>query len=261
MDCGLELEEILFEVLVIPALDDNFMYICVSEGLAVVIDPTCSEIILSVLREKKLKLAAVLITHAHYDHVGGVADLRYKTNCEVIAAQDSSLTQLTRKVKENDIISFANMEFKVIETPGHSQDHLCYFLNSDGINAIFTGDVLFTGGCGRFPIENREQMWNSLIKISKLPDQTLVYCGHDYALENYEFALSLLPYELFRINLEKQKKLQIENMPSVPSTIKNEKETNIFLLSASSQVKQALSMDSAEEVEIFGYLRKLKNNF
>jgi len=207
----------------IQTLGDNFIYLCrYGEDKAFVVDPGQAGPVEEQLASSNLSLTHVLITHHHFDHIGGVTELKQKYNCQVIGAYSG----VDNIVKNGHVFKLDDLEVKVISTPGHTKTSLCYYAkHKDGSGAVFTGDTLFVGGCGR-PFEcAAETMWNSLQKLSVLPDDTLVYVGHDYTLDNYNFILSIEP------DNESVKKC-IEELRAgkycVPSTIGREKQTNIL---------------------------------
>ena len=240
-------------VITIPALGDNYIYLYrYDQNNAFAIDPGNSKIVLKTLQEQGLNLTDVLATHRHFDHTAGIQDLKKETGCNVIAADKDA------------ILHIANMNIQVIATPGHTQDSVCYYVqpskNRGGV--LFTGDTLFIGGCGR-PIEcDASTMWDSLQKITALPDDTLVYPGHDYTEENYEFALTIEPNNtLVKKALQTIKDWQKPGKPTVPSNIGHERATNIFLRSNTPEIKSALNMSNSTDPEVFAELRRRKNLF
>jgi len=169
-------------VITIPALGDNYIYLYrYSQNNAFVVDPGDAGAVLKELKEHRLNLTDALSTHRHFDHTAGIEDLKKKTGCKVIVSE------------KTEIFHIDNMNIQIIATPGHTRDSVCYYVQPSEKHSgvLFTGDTLFIGGCGR-PIEcDASIMWDSLQKIATLPDDTLVYPGHDYTEENYEFALTI----------------------------------------------------------------------
>jgi hydroxyacylglutathione hydrolase len=207
-------------VAVIPALGDNFIYLCrYGRDKAFVVDPGDARVVEAEIQKQRVELTHILLTHHHFDHTAGAGELRKKYGCEVIAAGAGPL-----RLGETNV--------EIIATPGHTKDSVCYYVRDKSEKAVFTGDTLFVGGCGR-PMEcTRQQMWQSLEKLLALPDETEVYCGHDYTLDNYNFALSIEPG-----NCEVKKciaDLKAGKCP-VPSSIYQEKQTNIFLRARNSE--------------------------
>lgn len=246
-------------VTTISALGDNYIYLykC-GQNNAFVVDPGDSSAVLRAIEEQELILTAVLVTHHHFDHTGGIRDLKEKTGCEVISPA-------AHIVNDKDILEIGAVKIQVIATPGHTRDSVCYYLQSSKGNKsgiLFTGDTLFIGGCGR-PIEcDAQTMWDSLRKIAGLPDNTLVYPGHDYTQENYEFAMTIEPNNTtMKTRLQEIKELQNQGRLTVPSTVAQEKTTNIFLRADTPEIKTVLDMPKAAGAEVFAELRRRKNVF
>ena len=241
------------QVIIIPALGDNYIYLCCyGQHNAFAVDPGSSRPVLKALEQHNLNLTHILATHGHFDHTAGIEDLKKKTGCDLIADNEAG------------IIHIANMNIQVIATPGHTRDSVCYYVqpseNHSGI--LFTGDTLFIGGCGR-PMEcDAFTMWNSLQKVAALPDDTLVYPGHNYTEENYEFALTIEPDNtLVKKALKTIKDWQKRGKPTVPSKIGQERATNVFLRAEEPEIKSALDMSNAITGEVFAELRRRKNIF
>ena len=244
-------------VIVIPVLSDNFAYLFrYEENKAIAVDPSNASLVLNEIKKHNLELTAVLATHHHGDHTAGIKELKHKTNCTVIGSGQGLI--------DKQILDFGSYRIKTIPTPGHTSDSVCFYIepaeNNYGI--LFTGDTLFIAGCGR-PIENdAKTMWNSLKKLAALPDETLVYPGHDYTEENYEFALTIEPEnKTIQKLLEDIRKKQRQGKPAVPSTVAWEKQTNVFLRSNSPEIKAAINMPETSDAETFAELRKRKNIF
>jgi hydroxyacylglutathione hydrolase len=240
-------------VITIPALGDNYIYLChYYQDNAFAVDPGDARAVLEALEEYRLNLTHVLATHSHFDHTAGIEGLRKKTGCNVITADKAGMLHI------------ANVNIQAITTPGHTRDSVCYYVQPSTTHSgiLFTGDTLFIGGCGR-PIERDASiMWNSLQKIAALPDDTLVYPGHDYTQENYEFALTIDPNNnLVKKALQTIKGWQNLGKPTVPSNIGHDRTTNIFLQADDPEIKSALGMPKAGTVEVFAELRRRKNLF
>ncbi len=217
----------------IRALGDNWIHVFEYEpGKALVVDPGESRGVLECLEEKKLALAILLVTHHHLDHVGGVQALKKETGCQVVGADASRIKGLDRLVCDGEKVAAGGLTFEVIATPGHTSTSVCYYsadIKPNGV--VFTGDTLFIGGCGRLFEGSGEQMYHALSRLAQLPDETLVCCGHDYTLENLEFARTIEP-ENDQI-LEQLKRAR--QHPPCDSTIRQEKLSNVFVRAGSVQ--------------------------
>lgn len=215
---------------IINAPGDNFIYLCNYEGnKAFVVDPGSVKPVESQLQKNNLALTHILVTHHHFDHIGGVKDLKAKYNCQILGAYSG----VDKIVKDGDEISLDDWWIKVISTPGHTRTSICFYVtDNNGNGVVFTGDTLFVGGCGR-PFEcAAEIMWQSLQKLKALPDETLVYVGHDYTGDNYQFTLSIEPNNDAVKNCIGE--LKSGRCP-VPSTIGAEKQTNILFAADSAK--------------------------
>ena len=253
-------------VITIPANSDNFIYLYrynQSDSLAV--DPSDSSLVLKILQERGLSLKTILITHHHWDHVAGIADLKKKTGCKVIGADKRRIPGIDTVVEDGQILMFGGRKVRVIATPGHTSTSVCYYMepsagNEKGI--LWTGDTLFVGGCGRLMECDARSMAESLQRLVSLPDDTLVYCGHDYTLENYEFAFGIEPgNQDVKERLDQVRQAQRLCRLTVPSSILLEKTTNCFLRAGTPELKTALGMPQAQAVEVFAELRRRKDVF
>jgi hydroxyacylglutathione hydrolase len=253
-------------VITIPTSGDNFIYLYkYSKGNALAVDPCDSSVVLKELKKHNLNLATILITHHHWDHTGGVSELKKKTGCKVVGADKRRIPTIDLFVDDKQVLTMEDIEIQVISTPGHTNTSVCYYIpatDESEHKILWTGDTLFVGGCGRILECNARTMWNSLLKLASLPDDTLVYCGHDYTQENYEFSLTIEPDN----NTVKQRLLQIKETLraggfTVPSTILQEKTTNIFLRSDTNEIKTVLNMSNAGPVDVFAELRRRKDFF
>ena len=235
---------------IIKCLQDNYSYLIIDEirQTACVVDPSEAKPIINFLKNKKIKLKYILNTHHHFDHVGGNFELKKKYNCEVVGFKDDK-----ERIPEIDIFLENNQnwkrdafEAKIYHIPGHTTGHIAFHFFKE--KKIFTGDTLFSLGCGRIFEGTYEQMFSSLKKIKNLPKDTEIYCGHEYTLQNSNFCLAKDPenLKLKRKILEINEKLK-NNLPTVPSILGDELECNIFL--------------KAEDIESFSKLRDSKDNF
>ncbi|NIP25777.1 MAG: hydroxyacylglutathione hydrolase [Phycisphaerae bacterium] len=240
-------------VITISALGDNYIYLYrYHRNNAFAVDPGEAGAVLEALEKHGLNLTDVLITHRHFDHTGGVGDLKDKTGCNVISGEQA------------EVLLDGNVKIQVTATPGHTRDSVCYYVQptEEHSGLLFTGDTLFVGGCGR-PIEcDARTLWQSLRKLAALPNDTLVFPGHDYTQENYEFALTIVPDNPeVKSRLDEIKKIQRQGLPTVPSTILQEKTTNVFLNANKPEIKAALNMSNAADADVFTELRRKKNIF
>jgi hydroxyacylglutathione hydrolase len=256
----------MVSVITIPAFGDNFIYLYrYDKNNALAIDPCDSSAVLNSLNKHNMNLTTILITHHHWDHTGGVADLKKKTGCEVIGPDKSRIPAIDRVVDDKQVLTIDNIEIQVIATPGHTNTSVCYYIsasNDNERNILWTGDTLFAGGCGRILESNARTMFDSLLTLASLPDDTLVYCGHDYTLENYEFALTIEPENKdVKQRLQEIKQTIRAGGFTVPSTMLQEKATNIFLRSDTNEIKTALNMPDAGAVDVFAELRRRKDVF
>jgi hydroxyacylglutathione hydrolase len=254
------------KVTTILACETNLIYLhrCEQDHVFAV-DPGDAAVALQALGEQGLSLAAVLLTHHHWDHVGGAAELHSKTQCDVIGVDRRLIPASDRTVTEGDALAFGEVRVEVLATPGHTCTSVSYYVppHSEGEpGTAYTGDTLFVGGCGRLLECDAATMWQSLQKLAALPPDTLVYCGHDYTLENYEFAVAIAPENRgFRARLAEVQKAIEYGQLTVPSTIAQERATNIFLLADHPHVKAALGMPGAKPQEVFAELRRRKDLF
>ncbi len=242
-------------VIVIPAMSDNYMYLFTyGKNKAIAVDPAEAGPVLKELKRHNLELAGALTTHHHWDHNAGIKELKDKTGCAVIEG--------SRGPADGETLNFDNCRVKIITTPGHTADSVCFYIepSSDGEGILFTGDTLFIAGCGR-PIENdMKTMWESLQKLSALPESTLVYPGHNYTESNYEFALVIEPgNRLIQKLLEDIR--QKGAISALPTTIAREKQTNVFFRANAPAIKAAVNMPNAGDAEVFAELRTRKNIF
>lgn len=218
---------------ILPAFGDNYIYLAkYAPGLCFAVDPGDATVVLKELARQNLKLSHILATHHHGDHIGGIDTLKRKTGCTVIGPDTKRIKSIDTVMGDEDTLDLDSVTIGCIATPGHTSTSVCYSV-TDGLFSqpvLFTGDTLFTCGCGRVFECDGAVMYASLQKLAALPDKTLMYPGHDYTEENVQFALTFKPN-----NHDLQNKLKsvqeqiIRNQPTVPSTMKEEKELNPFL--------------------------------
>ena len=248
---------------IIPCLSDNYSYLIHEKKFNTVsiVDPSefksCDEVI-----KKYKKLDFILNTHHHADHVGANLELKKKYNSKILGSDidKNRIPGIDIFLKENQKQNIGNLEFEVIFIPGHTKGHIAFFFRKEKI--AFTGDTLFSLGCGRVFEGTHEEMFNSLNKIKKLPPDTKIYCGHEYTKTNLNFCLTYDPTNI----LLKEKQVDIlkklnSNQPTIPSTLGQEIETNIFLRCNDPGIKHAIGLKDSSELEVFSKLRDLKDTF
>ena len=206
------------------------------------------------------RLTDILITHHHADHTAGVAELVAETSCRVIAGWDGAVSGATALVGDGDVVKIGALTVEVLATPGHTRDHLAFWFA--GLDAVFTGDALFSLGCGRLFEGTAPEMWASLLKLRALPDETLVYCGHEYTASNARFARTIEPDNAaLKARAAEVDQLTAEGRPTLPTTIGREKATNPFLRADRPEVAAAVGLPGAPAAEVFAEIRRRKDRF
>ena len=249
---------------IIPCLNDNYSYLIKDDqtNTVAIIDPSefgpCDKKIL----QKYKKLDFILNTHHHFDHVGGNKELKKKYGSKVLGFEKDKqrIPSIDTLLKDGQKFKIGNLNFKTIFIPGHTLGHIAFYLEEEKV--VFTGDTLFSLGCGRVFEGTYQQMFNSLNKIKNLPEDTKIYCGHEYTKNNLGFCLKFNPTNNYLKDKVKVIEAKIKaKEPTIPSTIKDEILTNIFLRYDDLNVKTALNLKNASDLEIFTKLRDLKDNF
>ena len=258
-------------VTAIKAFNDNYIWAIsnrVNDNTALV-DPGDAKVCLDYLQKNKLKLSAILITHHHSDHVGGIKKLleyaqEKDWTVKVYGPASENIAHLDIKLKENDTVNLTELgcEFNVLDLPGHTKGHIAY--HNDEV--LFCGDTLFSGGCGRLFEGTPKQMHHSLTKLASLPDNTLVYCAHEYTQANLAFALTVEPSNNNLNNYAEQvKSLRLDMQATIPSTIGLEKQINPFMRCNEEAVKLASQTYSKQlqttDSDVFSVIRGWKDNF
>ncbi len=248
---------------IIPCLNDNYSYLIIERdtGTVSIIDPSEFEAC-DVIIKKYKKLDYILNTHHHADHVDGNNKLKEKYNCNILGfhLDKNRIPGIDILLKEGQKQKVGNLEFQVIFIPGHTNGHIAFHFFKEKI--VFTGDTLFSLGCGRVFEGTHGQMFDSLTKLKNLPLETKVYFGHEYTKTNLEFCIKYDPKNTFlkERSLIINSKLK-KNLPTVPTTIEEEKKTNIFLRCEDINIKHNLGLQDSTEQEIFTKLRDLKDAF
>lgn len=240
------------------ALADNWIYLVTDGKTAVVVDPAEADPVTAVLQDLAIPLILILITHHHLDHTAGCDELRRRTGCRVVGPQNGDNGLVDRTVAGGDVITALGTEAQVIGVPGHTRVHVAFHFPDERL--LFTGDTLFLGGCGRVFGARPVDMWGSLRELRALPGDTWIYAGHDYAIENLEFALSLDPRDAnVRTRLDRLKRDQEAGRPLTPSTLLEEKRTNPFLRVDDPAYQRAIRMPHADPVDVFAAIRERKD--
>lgn len=259
----------------VPAFADNYLWVMHDGAHAIVVDPGDATPVIDYLTANSLTLDAILITHHHPDHVGGVAALLdFLPGGKLITVYGPATETIPRRkvaLREGDIVTVLGAEFRVIDVPGHTDGHIAYYAAAHGI--LFCGDTLFACGCGRLFEGTPQQMQSSLAKLAALPGETKVYCTHEYTMSNIRFALSVEPDNAaLQSRAMRDDLTRKQNQPTVPSTIALERETNPFLRWAEPDVitkaklhsgsgVPAISASIAAPELVFAAIRKMKDNF
>jgi len=248
----------------IEAFSDNYIWLLTTNEGSIVIDPGESNNLLKILKERNLDLKAILITHHHFDHTGGIKEILSEKLIDVYGP-NNNIDSINIKVANESKVNLLGIEFEVLEIPGHTLDHIAYFAKNNGDPILFCGDTLFAGGCGRVFEGTFEQMYKSLSILKKLPLNTKIYCGHEYTESNLKFAKSVEPLNqsiISRYNdvIELRKK----GIPTLPSTIEIELETNPFLRVDAKTTQQEISKKfnvPKNDKDIFTAMRQWKDDF
>ena len=254
----------MFNIEIIKALSDNYIYVInnVEKDLTAVIDPGESKPVINFLEGKKILLNQIFNTHHHNDHIAGNQDLLNFYNCKLIGPiyDKDRIQNVNNYVSDGDIVEMAGENAEVIFTPGHTSGHICYYIKK--LNILFSGDTLFRLGCGRVFEGTYKQMKLSLEKLKSLPDDTMVYCGHEYTISNADFCKSLIYNHEndLETDLDEISELRKKNMPTIPFKLGKEKRLNPFLKFNDDKFKTLNNLIHLDEVKTFEYLRKLKDN-
>ena len=249
---------------IIPCLNDNYSYLIHDEisNTVAIVDP--SEFIPcdTIISKNYKKLDFILNTHHHYDHVGGNEELKKKYNSKVLGFENDKnrIPQIDTVLKDNQEFKIGTLNFTTIFIPGHTRGHVAFYFKKERV--VFSGDTLFSLGCGRVFEGTYKQMFQSLNKLKNLPGETKVYCGHEYTFKNLEFCLTFNPNNDFLKKKKDNIKLSLKNKkPTIPSTIADEIKANIFFRVNDPDVKKAINLENSPDIEIFTKLRDLKDNF
>jgi len=249
------------QIIPISAFEDNYIWLIKQGEKAIVVDPGDARPVIEALEKYQLTLTTILITHHHADHIDGVQPLLQRFPETVVFAPKREQFSFPHiKVGEGDHIDVLDLTFDVLDVPGHTLGHIAYVVQTDPGPLLFCGDTLFGAGCGRLFEGTPEQMLTSLKKLIKLPQETKVFCTHEYTLNNIQFALGVEPNNqaLIERHLETEQLLAARK-PSLPSTIALELATNPFLRCSYEAIKQSVNEKNASELAVFAKLRQLRN--
>lgn len=258
--------EFSLDIIPLKALEDNYIYLVREPGSGTtgVVDPSEAGIVLEALKTRQWPLHFIFNTHHHWDHVAGNETLKKATGAVVISSaydyEHHRIPGVDRGLREGECLSFGNLEVRPLDIPGHTLGHLAFWFPQ--VKTFFPGDTLFSIGCGRLFEGTAGQMWTSLKKIKALPDDTLIYCGHEYTASNLKFALSLEPESLGL--LDKQKHVSVlrkSGLPTVPAILGEEKQLNPFLRADDISFAEKLSLSTSGPVKVFSELRRRKDRF
>ncbi|MDR6303516.1 hydroxyacylglutathione hydrolase [Nitrobacter vulgaris] len=226
------------------------------------IDAPDAEPIIQALDREGWMLTDILVTHHHSDHVGGITKLKQKYNCRVVAPHDrgAGIANVDLRVGQGDIVKVGTLLGRVLETPGHTLDHVSYVFDDEKV--VFAADTLFSIGCGRVFEGTYPMMWDSLLKLRALPDDFRLYCGHEYTASNVKFALTIEPNNpVLKARAEEVTRLRAEGKPTVPTLMGEEKKANVFLRADDPAVAAGVHMKGASGADVFTELRERKNKW
>ena len=249
----------------VKAFTDNYIWLARTNEGVLVVDPGDSKPVIDFLTKNSLHLDGILITHHHFDHTGGIEELLKKYSISEVIGPPNCHKDINIEVTEGDSVNIIGLNFKVIEVPGHTLDHIAFYLEIDAESHLFCGDTIFSSGCGRVFEGTFKQMHDSISKLSKLPDSTKIYCAHEYTLSNLAFAKLAEPNNKKILEREIEvKNLQARDIPSIPTTFAKEKEFNPFLRCAEKDMIDSLinkfNLTNTDPVNIFSELRRWKDS-
>ncbi|HYG85719.1 MAG TPA: hydroxyacylglutathione hydrolase [Azospirillum sp.] len=252
------------DIHLVPAFNDNYIYLLhdAERGTVGVVDPGDAAPVTAALEQRGWRLTHIFNTHHHADHIGGNHALKQRYGCPVIGARADAarIQDMDTPLDEGETVSFGSHTARVIAIPGHTSGHIAFHFAD--AKAVFCGDTLFALGCGRLFEGTPAQMWDSLRKLRALPDDTRVYCGHEYTLSNARFAVTVDPdNRTLAARAGEVKALRSRGEPTIPSTIGLEKRTNPFLRADDPAVQAAVGMAGTDPVAVFAEIRGRKDRF
>jgi hydroxyacylglutathione hydrolase len=248
------------EIEIVPCLSDNYAYLVKSGAFCAVVDPSEPEPVRAALARRGWTPTHILNTHHHLDHTGGNLDLKQEFGAKVVGpGKDAArIPGIDIGVDEASGWEFDGRKVQVLEVPAHTRGAITFVIDGNA----FTGDTLFTLGCGRLFEGDAATMWASLSKLMTLPDDTKIWCGHEYTQSNGKFALSIEPDNAaLKARMDDVNEARARGQATVPSTLGLEKKTNPFLRPDSGEIRKSLNMETASDTAVFGEIRERKNNF
>ena len=248
------------EIQAVPCLSDNYAYLVKSGDSCAVVDPSEAAPVQVALKRRGWTLTHILNTHHHLDHCGGNLDLKQATGAKVVGpAKDAArIPGLDVGVDEESGWEFDGRKVRVLEVPAHTKGAITFVIDGNA----FTGDTLFLMGCGRLFEGDPQMMWTSLSKLMTLPDDTRIWCGHEYTESNGRFAVTLEPGNpTLQTRMAEVKAARAKGQPSVPATMGLEKQTNPFLRPDNAEIRKSLGMENSGTVAAFGEIRERKDKF
>ena len=256
------------EVKRLPALSDNYIFVLYDpkQKTAATVDPAEAKPVLNLLKDLNAELVAIFNTHHHFDHVGGNRELKKHYPQAVVygsAKDEGRIPHQEVFLQEGDTVTFAGRTSEIFFVPGHTSGHIAYYFppaNGAEVGELFAGDTMFVGGCGRLFEGTPTQMVDSLGKLKALPDQTRLWCAHEYTLKNYQFAISVEPNNpVLQERYQEVQQARREGKATVPSLLAQEKQTNPFLRWEDQNLQTVTKGENA--VQTFGRLRGMKDRF
>ena len=258
----------MLQITPVPAFNDNYIWLIVSTDLkqAFAVDPGDAEAVEQTLDTMGLELAGILVTHHHHDHTGGIAGLIKDRNIPVYGPDKSNISSISQPLTGEDTIDVLGVSFSILGTPGHTLDHIAYYSDQTDTPALFCGDTLFAGGCGRLFEGTPEQMQHSLASLAGLPESTEVFCAHEYTLSNLDFARAVEPgNQDIQQQIAHCADLRQQNLPTLPSSIGIELKTNPFMRCQQPAVISAAQQRSGEQLNdpasVLRVIRAWKDHF
>ena len=252
------------EIVQLPARSDNFAVLLhnpVTRATAAIDAPEADPII-AALTERGWLLDHIFVTHKHLDHIEGIPALKAAYSCGVTGPEASAAETglYDRTVTDGDVLQWGGAELRVLATPGHTLDHVSYWLPDQAL--VFVADTIFALGCGRVIEGTHDMMWRSIDRLRQLPEETVLYCGHEYTLSNAKFAVTVDPENReLRARLEEVQRLRDAGQPTLPTTIGRERAMNPFLRADEPAVAAAVGMQGADPARVFAEIRTRKDRF